>query len=179
MLAPAVLAASGLTACGADDPAVAAKAEAPAASASAASTEAGIVVSQVWVRATVGSQAPEMTGAFMTLSNTGPAAVTLLRVTTPLTAMTQLHAMTTVNGKAAMHEVAGGIELPARRTTVLKPGGYHVMLMRLVQPLAAGEEVTLTLVFSDGTTQTVVAPVKAFAEEMGGYSPTPDAMSMG
>jgi hypothetical protein len=59
---------------------------------------------------------------------------------------------------------------------VLKPGGYHVMLMKLTRPLAAGDEVTLTLDFSDGTTRTLTVPVKTFAEETGGYSPTPAAM---
>jgi copper(I)-binding protein len=47
----------------------------------------------------------------------------------------------------------------------LKPGGYHVMLMELKQPLKEGETVPVTLTFEDkaGKKQTVEvkAPVKA------------------
>lgn len=179
LLAPVLLAALGLSACGADDSGAATRGDALGAAPRTSAAPRGVVVSQAWVRATTGSRSPGMTGAFMVLSNPGPAAVTLLRATTPLAHMTQLHEMTMVNGKSAMHEVAGGIVIPAGGTTVLRPGGYHVMLMKLVTPLVAGEEVSLTLVFSDGTARTVLAPVKAFAEETGGYSPTPAAMPMG
>jgi copper(I)-binding protein len=47
----------------------------------------------------------------------------------------------------------------------LKPGGYHVMLMELKQPLKEGETVPVTLTFEDkaGKRQTVEvkAPVRA------------------
>ena len=37
------------------------------------------------------------------------------------------------------------IALPAGRKVELKPGGYHVMLVDLKQPLAKGDKVPLTL----------------------------------
>ena len=40
-----------------------------------------------------------------------------------------------------------GIALGAGKSVVLKPGGYHVMLMQLKQPLKEGDLVKLTLVF--------------------------------
>ena len=39
------------------------------------------------------------------------------------------------------------IELPAGATASLQPGGYHVMLLDLVAPLAEGDQLELTLSF--------------------------------
>jgi copper(I)-binding protein len=49
------------------------------------------------------------------------------------------------------------LDLPANRPVDLKPGGYHVMLMDLRQPLAKGEAVpiTLTVRSADGKTEKV------------------------
>jgi copper(I)-binding protein len=57
------------------------------------------------------------------------------------------------------------LELPAGKAVELKPGGYHVMLMDLKQPLKNGESVPLTLVVEgkDGKRETLElkVPVKA------------------
>jgi copper(I)-binding protein len=42
-------------------------------------------------------------------------------------------------------------------------GGYHVMLLELDHEIKAGEETEVTLRFSDGTEQTITAPVKDIA----------------
>jgi copper(I)-binding protein len=56
------------------------------------------------------------------------------------------------------------VELPAGKAVDLKPGGYHVMLMDLKQPVKEGGTVPLTLVFEgrDGRRETVEvqAPVR-------------------
>ena len=41
------------------------------------------------------------------------------------------------------------ISLPAGKPVELGPGGYHVMLMDVGQPLKEGETVPLTLTFAD------------------------------
>jgi copper(I)-binding protein len=41
------------------------------------------------------------------------------------------------------------LELPAGQAVQLKPGGYHLMLMDLKQPLPKGATVPLTLRFQD------------------------------
>jgi copper(I)-binding protein len=48
-----------------------------------------------------------------------------------------------------MRELKDGLALPARQTVELKPGGNHVMLMDLKQPLAKGSTVPLRLRFED------------------------------
>lgn len=52
------------------------------------------------------------------------------------------------------------IELPAGETVKLEPGGYHIMLLDLVKPLAKGDKVQVTLTFDKAGTKTVTATVR-------------------
>lgn len=53
-----------------------------------------------------------------------------------------------------------GIDLPAGQQVQLEPGGYHVMLLDLAAPLAAGSTYQLTLQFEHGGTVKVDVPVQ-------------------
>ena len=53
------------------------------------------------------------------------------------------------------------IPVPAGGQAKLEPGGLHVMLIDLKQPLKAGDTVPLTLRFDDGGKQLVNVPVRA------------------
>ena len=65
-----------------------------------------------------------------------------------------------------MREVQS-IDLPKGKTVSLEPGGFHIMLMNLPKPIAAGDVIPLTLVVeSGGKRQTV--EVKAQARAVGG-----------
>ncbi len=163
--ATALVLTAALAACGeqsSPDPAAA------AASPTSAVTST-VVVGDPWVRATKGSEDPSMTGAFMTLDNPGTEPVTLVSASSSVARTTELHEMAMVDGAMSMQAVDDGIVLEAGRGKVLEPGGFHVMLMGLRDALAPGDEVDLSLVFSDGSTQDLVVPVKAFTEEEGHY----------
>lgn len=144
----------------------------PAAAGAGTGTDSGtdsVVVGDPWVRATRGTDDPSMTAAFMTLDNPGTEDLALVAASSPVADAAELHEMAVVDGARVMRPVAGGIPLEAGRGKLLEPGGYHVMLLGLRQPLAPGDEVDLTLEFSDGTTQQLTVPVKAFTEEEGHY----------
>jgi len=117
-----------------------------------------VTVSEPWVRATVAQQ--QATGAFMRLSASQNAR--LVAASSPVAGLTEIHEMTVVNDVMRMRAIAG-LDLPAAQAVELRPGGYHVMLMQLRQPLNAGERVAITLVFEDANrqrfTQTIEAPV--------------------
>lgn len=49
------------------------------------------------------------------------------------------------------------IVLPAAKEVVMKPGGYHVMLMKLKKPVKAGDEIELTLKFKNSDPLKVTA----------------------
>jgi copper(I)-binding protein len=62
-------------------------------------------------------------------------------------------------GSMTMREVES-IELPAGETVALEPGGFHVMLLDLVEPLEVGDTFEVTLTFASGATQVVTAEVR-------------------
>ncbi len=138
----------------------------------AAATTPGVIVEDAWVRATVGSKETTMTAAFMSLTNPGKAEVKLTSATSPVAGMVQLHEMGMKDGKMVMQEKAGGIAVPAESHAHLAPSGDHVMLMGLKQALKPGDEVPLTLKFSDGSAHDLTVPVKAFTEEEEHYHPS-------
>ncbi len=142
---------------------------ADATAASSTPADVGIAVGDPWVRATEGTEDTSMTAAFMTLDNPSDQDVTLEGAESSVAGMVQLHEMTTVDGAMVMQEVPDGIPITAGRGKVLQPGGLHVMLMGLTESLAPGDEVDLTLRFSDGSTEELTVPVKEFTEEEGHY----------
>ena len=69
---------------------------------------------------------------------------TLVSVSSPVAARAELHNTTMEEGVMKMRPV-GRIELPAGKPVKLAPGGLHVMLIDLKQPLKPGDKVPLTL----------------------------------
>ena len=122
-----------------------------------------IDVQNAWARATVKGQMA--TGAFMTL--TAKDGAKLVGVTSPVAGVAQVHEMKMEGGVMKMNEVKGGLDLPAGKAVALKPGGYHVMLMDLKQPLKKGEAVPISLRFEgkDKTFKTI--EIKAQVRELG------------
>lgn len=100
-----------------------------------------VAVRDAWVRATVPGQ--RGTGAFMTL--TAPAGSTLLRASTPVAGVTEIHEMKLDGGVMRMRAIPQ-LALPAGQPVELKPGGYHLMLMDLKTTLPRDTQVPITLV---------------------------------
>lgn len=130
-----------------------------AACAAAASTQ--VTVSDAWIRATAPGQT--VAGAYMQIKSAQAAALT--GASSPAAKTTEIHTMSMENGVMKMRPIPQ-LELPAGKTVELKPGGYHVMMIDIVHPLAAGETVPITLKVrgSDGKEQSVV--VKATVRDM-------------
>jgi copper(I)-binding protein len=70
----------------------------------------------------------------------------LVEARSPAAGTVEIHEMALQDNVMRMRAV-GSIALPAGKTVKLEPGGYHVMLMGLKQPLNTGDTVPLTLVF--------------------------------
>lgn len=97
-------------------------------------------------------------GAFVSLTNSGDDD-TLTAAESPVADRIELHNHTMIDGIMKMREVEGGIPLPSGETVMLKPGGLHIMLMGLKQPLKKGETLPLTLHFESGETLALDVPV--------------------
>lgn len=123
--------------------------------------DAGLTVEDAWVRATVPNQ--HATGAFMRL--TAAQSGRLVGVESQAAKHVEVHEMAMQDNVMKMREVAG-IDLPAGKAVELKPGGYHVMLIDLAKPIAAGDHVALTLIVEDGAKQQRRIPVDAVARPL-------------
>ena len=61
------------------------------------------------------------------------------------------------------------VEIPAGGEVSFEPGGYHVMLLDLAEPLAVGDSLSLVLTFEEAGDVEIEAEVREFVEgEMGG-----------
>ena len=124
--------------------------------------QAQVRVIDPWVRSTVGGQT--VAGAFMKLES--PVAEILVGASSPAAARVELH-RTIMEGTVAKMRPVERIDLAPGKPVELKPGGYHIMLVDIVKPLAKGDTVPLRLRFryADGKTETLA--VKATVREPG------------
>lgn len=119
-----------------------------------------VTITDAWVKATDES----MSAAFGTLSNSGADDVTIVSATTDAADMVELHeTVENESGEMIMREIEGGFSIPAGGDLLLEPGANHIMLMDLTGSLVAGDEVDVTLTFSDDSTYTFTAPVKDYS----------------
>jgi hypothetical protein len=87
--------------------------------------------------------------AYMVIKNTGNEADRLVAGETPAAEVVELHeSFMDENDVMKMRPVEGGfIEVPAGGEAELRPGGLHIMLIRLAEPLENGQTIPLTLSF--------------------------------
>lgn len=125
---------------------------------------ANISVTDAWARATMPGQ--PVSGAYMQIQ--ADADARLLSVSSSVVPRVEVHEMNMDGGVMHMREVKA-IDLPKGKTVSLEPGGFHIMLMNLKKPIAAGDVIPLTLVVeSGGKRQTVEVKAVARAMNMGG-----------
>lgn len=173
-LLTAALTAAVAAGCGSpDDTSTAAPNPSPSPSVSASAAAGVLTVRDPWVKAADKG----MTAAFGTLVNDGDTDVTITGAATDVSPM-ELHEMTMKDGKMVMQAKQGGIVVRAKSSHVLEPGGEHLMLMNLRQPVQAGDELSFTLTFADGRTQTFTAVAKPFTGAQESYAPGHGATPM-
>ena len=113
-----------------------------------------------WVRATPGV---DVAAAYLTLHNGGTQPVVVNGVTSPAAGAAMIHESSLVNGQSTMraHEP---LRVAAGETVHFAPGGLHIMLQGLKQPLAVGEQVPLELRLAGGGTLAVTARVRPLGD---------------
>ena len=117
-----------------------------AAPAGAQETRAGdLVITQPWSRATPAGA--KVAGGYLTIENKGSAPDRLVSGTGDVAGRVEIHEMAMNNGVMTMRPLDKGLTIEPGKTVKLAPGGYHVMLMDLKNPLKQGEKVPLTLEF--------------------------------
>ena len=98
-----------------------------------------------WARATPPT-APTG-GGYLSVKNTGTEPDRLISASSPAAGAVQVHDMKMEGNVMRMRELDGPLEIKPGETVTLAPGGMHLMMMGLKEPLKQGEKVPLTLVF--------------------------------
>ena len=113
-----------------------------------------------------------MAAVFGIFRNTGPAAAHIVAGSSPAAGRVEIHEVVPdAGGTTMMRPKAGGLTVAAGGTHELVPGGDHLMLMDLGQPLRPGAEVSLTVMFEDGSELPVTAQVRDFPGGNEDYQP--------
>ena len=121
-------------------------------------------VTNAWARATAGTAQPGV--AYLTIQS--PTPDRLLSASSPVAKTVELHSMEMAGMVMKMRPMAS-LDIPAGQPVTLKPGGEHIMLIGLHQPLRAGQSFPLTLNFEKAGTRTVTVPI----EKPGATGPAP------
>lgn len=119
------------------------------------------MISDAWTRPTATGM--PMGVAYFTITNNTGVDDALIAATTPAAAHVEMHETSIEDGMARMRPLT---EIPVREggRVAVAPGGIHLMLVDLAQPLVAGSRVPLTLEFRHAGKLTVELSVEARGE---------------
>lgn len=116
------------------------------------------LVSDAWVRLLPPAQ--PNTVAYMTLRNLTDADLQIVAAESPVARVTELHDhVQDAAGVMRMRQIEA-IRIPAHGEVELKPGGLHVMLIDLLEPLEEGQVVSVTLYVEGFQDLSIRAPVQ-------------------
>jgi copper(I)-binding protein len=101
---------------------------------------------------------PGSAAAYFTLANSG-GADRLVGVEARGVGVASLHETRFEGGIMRMRALPHGIDIPHQGRVLLTPGGRHVMIENITQPLAPGSHIRLTLRFERQGEVAVDAPV--------------------
>jgi hypothetical protein len=113
------------------------------------------------VTSAVVSEGEDVAAGYLTIENKGGS--DRLAGVTSDAGTVAIHRTTNRNGTDVM-EPSAAVPIGAGATVRLAPGGTHLMIEPLRQPLRPGEEITLTLRFAHSDPVTVRASVASYSE---------------
>ncbi len=105
----------------------------------------GISTTSAWMR-------PAPTGisisaAYLVIGNDGKIGDRLMRVEADFAEKVEVHSMSMDGEVMKMRLVTDGIGIPAENSVELEPGGYHIMLMQIKEPVLSGQKRIIRFVF--------------------------------
>jgi copper(I)-binding protein len=144
-----LIAFAGLAAC---EPA-----KTPPAPMQAVATIDGVEISEPRLR--VPPNGRDVTAGYLTLTNGSDKAQKLVGASSPKALRIELHAhLKGADGMAQMRQVQQ-VEIPAKGTAVLAPGGLHLMVFGIKEPLKPGDSFPVELTFDGSRKVGLVMPV--------------------
>ncbi|KWV57298.1 hypothetical protein AS156_38940 [Bradyrhizobium macuxiense] len=138
-----------------------------AAPASAEDVKAGdLVITQAWTRAT--PSGAKIGGGYLTIENKGTVPDRLVGGSGDVAGKIEIHEMSMNNGVMKMRPLDKGLTIEPGKTVKLAPGGYHLMMFDLKNPLKQGDKVPVTLEFERAGKVTVSLDVQAVGAQAPG-----------
>ena len=104
-----------------------------------------IRVEDAWSRAT--PPGVDVGAGYFALINAGQAMDRLVGAESPVAQRVQVHRTVEEDDTTSMEHQADGVIIPPGSRIEFAPGGYHLMLMQLEEPLEEGDEFPVTLRF--------------------------------
>jgi len=144
---------------------------------STAVTAGKLEIHDAWAREAPPNAA--VMAAYLTLHNHSAKTYTLISASSPDFTRVEMHRTEQHDGMAKMLPVSR-VMVSTNSSVSFQPGGMHLMLMTPKKPLKVGDSISLTLFFSDESSQKISVPVKkgsgsnGHAMHHGSHEPTHD-----
>ena len=103
-----------------------------------------VEIENPWIRASAPGQ--KIAAGYTTVRNKAEQPDRLVGASSPMAAKVETH-VTVKDGEVLRMREVKGYDIPAKGAFELKPGGAHLMLVDLKQPLKEGDSVPVTLRF--------------------------------
>lgn len=120
-------------------------------------TAAGMKLESAWARSS--PPGAQVAAVYLRIDNSGGNADRLLTLRSEVAASAEVHRTTVVEGIARMRPVAT-LHVGADETVAFEPGGLHIMLFGLKQPLVAGQTFQVEFGFELSGKQKVTVKVR-------------------
>lgn len=117
-------------------------------------------VFDAWVKTTV--PGGTVSAAYMKIKS--GAALKLVKAESPAAGIVEIHSMKMTDGVMEMKALEA-LHVPADKLLDLKPGGVHIMLMKVRRPINKGDKIPLILTFESAGKKPVVVKLDVAARE--------------
>ncbi len=134
-----------------------------------------LVISQGWSRATPGGA--KIGGGYLTVENKGTTPDRLIHASGDFAGKIEVHEMAMKNGVMTMRPVDNGLTIEPGKTVKLAPGGFHLMMFDLKNPLKQGDKVPVILEFEKAGKVTLSLDVEGIGAQGPAGAGNPDGQT--
>jgi copper(I)-binding protein len=128
-----------------------------------AQSTSNIQITEPMVRSTLPGQM--MSSAYLTIENKGNVADRLISASFSGAKEVQIHEMK-MDGDTMKMRQMNSLEIPAKGKAQLSPGGNHLMLMNLKDPIQDGQSIKMILQFEKAGKVEIEIPAKSMKMQM-------------
>ena len=121
-------------------------------------------IDDAWIKETPPNH--PMTGGYFKIENDGNTADVLISVSANFAMKSEIHEMKMEGDVMKMRPLENGLVIPADGEVYLKPGGYHLMFMKLNQQMIPMDVHQVTLTFKNSGSITIPMTVHKMSHGM-------------